>query len=94
MEAPESVKAQEIPGAAELYFFSWNGWTASDKPHTLRRDDGRFVFDMPKHPFPEEGATRFQGVVRSETGWPGLEKPGLGLWIDLPLEPAGSEKKS
>ncbi len=86
VRVPEGIPAADWPKAAELYFFSWNGWTASDKPHTCRRTDEGYVFTMPKHPYPEEGATRFQGVVRSESGWPGGGDVMKGLWVDLPLE--------
>lgn len=90
---PQALEKGPLPKAEALYFFSWNGWTASDKPHAVERDARGYVFIMPKHPFPDEGATRFQGVVRSESGWPGLEKPGLGLWIDLPMRSAGAGEK-
>lgn len=81
-----ALEASSLPKAEDLYFFSWNGWTASDKPHARTLKDGVYKFAMPKHPFPDEGAKRFQGVVRSESGWPGAPKGIKGLWLDLDLD--------
>lgn len=94
LRPPADLKEAALPRAQDLYFFSWNGWTASDQPHQCEWEDGEFVFRMPKHPYPEEDATRFQGTVRSETGWPGAPKVSKGLWIDLPLPPDGSGSAS
>ena len=78
-------KESTLPKVDDLYFFSWNGWTASNEPHARNLKEGVYTFFMPKHPFPDEGAKRFQGVVRSESGWPGAAETLKGLWLDLPL---------
>ena len=82
------LEQKDLPKPDALYFYSWNGWTASNESHQCQFKEGRYTFTMPKHPFPDEGATRFQGVVRSETGWPGEPVANLGLWLDcgLPVE--------
>lgn len=82
---PEGTEALALPKAEELYFFSWNGWTASNEPHKRSWDGRRYVFEMPKHPFPDESATRFQGVIRSDQGWPGAGPGVRGMWVDLAL---------
>jgi DsbC/DsbD-like thiol-disulfide interchange protein len=81
LQPPISVDKAGLPNAEALYFFSWNGRTASNEPHVCQWRDGQFIFTMPKHPFPDEDAQHFQGVIRNETGWSHGSK---GLWIDLP----------
>lgn len=84
LRPPADFDPDKRPKPASLYFFSWNGWTASNEPHECAWKEDQYVFTMPKHPFPDEGETRFQGVIRSETGWPGVSQ-GQGIWIDVAL---------
>lgn len=90
LRPPSGLEEASLPDPGKLYFFSWNGWTASNEPHQCQWGDdaSTYVFVMPKHPYPDEAAVRFQGTVRSETGWPDAPEPMKGLWLDLPL-PAG-----
>ena len=83
LSPPAELAQGKLPKSEALYFYSWNGWTASNEAHQCEFENGAYTFTMPKHPFPEEGATRFQGVVRSDSGWPGEPAENLGLWLDL-----------
>ncbi len=84
---PKGLDEAKLPKANDLYFFSWNGWTASNEPHRGSWEDGSYHFIMPKHPYPDdEASTVFQGTLRSETGWPGLEASSLGLWVDARIQ--------
>ena len=85
LSPPAELGQNKLPKPEALYFYSWNGWTASNEPHQCQFKDSTYTFTMPKHPFPDEGTTRFQGVVRSETGWPGEPEVILGLWLDCEL---------
>ena len=85
LRPPDSLPQDQLPKPEDLYFFSWNGWTASNKLHDCQWNDDHFQFTMPKHPYPEKDAKRFQGVIRCQAGWPATLKATLGMWIDVPL---------
>ena len=76
-------KGADLPKPKDLYFFATNGWTASDKPHQCQLQDRHYHFTLPKHPFPEAKATRFQGILRHTKGW---DDDTTGMLIDLPLK--------
>lgn len=80
LTAPEDA---DLPKPEALYFFATNGWTASDKPHPCKQTGRHYHFTLPKHPFPDPKATRFQGILRHAQGW---DSDTTGMVIDLPLK--------
>ena len=78
--APE--QETKLPEPKDLYFFSTNHWTASNQPHQCQRQGRHYHFTLPKHPFPDEDAKRFQGILRNAQGW---NSDTTGMLIDLPL---------
>ena len=84
---PSTVEPEQLPKASDLYFYSWNGWTASNKPHQCEwiPKEGSYRLVMPKHPFPDdEEAKGFEGVLKSASGWPGLDADGLWITVKRP----------
>ena len=80
LHAPAEFNEEALPEPNDLYFFSTNQWTASDKPHHCKRQGRHYQFTLPKHPFPDENAKRFQGILRNTRGW---DKDTTGMLIDL-----------
>ena len=86
VKAPDETTTL-LPDPEHVYFYSANGFTASDKPHLVKKDGSVYRFQMPKHPFPDENEERFQGILASEKiPWLADDHNALGLWVDLPLK--------